>query len=88
MKHLKEHNEFIVEKVDPNSKAGINWKIKDLKLKYKETKVKMKETKAKVRDEKDRTKQELATLTLQKLAAKMEMLELDVQINKIKRAML
>jgi hypothetical protein len=84
MKHIKEHSEFLEE----GAKAELNWKIKDLKLKYKETKVKIKETKAKVRDEKDRTKQELATLTLQKLAAKMEMLELDVQINKIKRTML
>lgn len=84
MKHLKEHSEFLEE----GAKAELNWKIKDLKLKYKETRAKMKETKDKVRDEKDRAKQELHALTLQKLAAKQEMLELDIQINKLKRTML
>ena len=48
----------------------------------------MKAVKQKVRDEKDRAKQELHSLTLQKLAAKMEMLELDIQINKLKRTLL
>ena len=69
-------------------KAELNWKIKDLKAKWKESREKMQEVKKKVRDEKDRAKQELHTLTLQKLAAKMEMLELDIQINKLKRTML
>ena len=76
------------ETLNEGEKAELNWKIKDLKAKWKETKGKMQEVKKKVRDEKDRAKQELATLTLQKLAAKMEMLELDIQINKLKRTML
>ena len=45
----------------------------------KETDDKIDEIKDKVRNEKDGDKQELLVLTLQKLAAKQEMLELDIQ---------
>ena len=84
MKHLEEHNEFLRE-----SKASeLNKKLKEIKIKYRETREKIKETKKKVRDEVDRTKQELNVITLQKLAAKLEMLDLDVQILKIKRTQL
>jgi hypothetical protein len=48
----------------------------------------MDEIKSKIRSEKDGNKQELLVLTLQKLAAKQEMLEIDMQINKLKRTML
>ncbi len=84
----KNWKDIFEETLNEGKKAELNWKIKDLKAKWKESKEKMQEVKKKVRDEKDRAKQELHTLTLQKLAAKMEMLELDIQINKLKRTML
>ena len=48
----------------------------------------MDETKKKIRSEKNGAKHELLVLTLQKLAAKEEMLRVDIQINKVKRGML
>lgn len=83
MRHIKSFTE-----INENSKAELNLKIRELKDKWKETDNKMDEIKGKVRDEKDGDKQELLVLTLQKLAAKQEMLELDIKVNKLKRKML
>jgi protease II len=83
MKYLKSFK--ILEN---KNKAEFNFKIRELKQKWKETDIKMDEIKSKIRSEKDGNKQELLVLTLQKLAAKQEMLEIDMQINKLKRTML
>lgn len=83
MRHIKSFTE-----INENSKAELNLKIRELKDKWKETDNKMDEIKGKVRDEKDGDKQELLVLTLQKLAAKQEMLELDIKVNKLKRKIL
>jgi len=83
MRHIKSFTE-----INESSKAELNLKIRELKDKWKETDIKMDEIKGKVRDEKDGKKQELLVLTLQKLAAKQEMLELDIKVNKLKRKML
>lgn len=83
MRHIKSFTE-----INESSKAELNFKIRELKDKWKETDIKMDEIKGKVRDEKDGKKQELLVLTLQKLAAKQEMLELDIKVNKLKRKML
>lgn len=83
MRHIKSFTE-----INENSKAELNLKIRELKDKWKETDNKIDEIKGKVRDEKDGDKQELLVLTLQKLAAKQEMLELDIKVNKLKRKML
>ena len=83
MRHIKSFTE-----INESSKAELNLKIRELKYKWKETDNKMDEIKGKVRDEKDGKKQELLVLTLQKLAAKQEMLELDIKVNKLKRKML
>jgi len=74
--------------LENKNKAEFNFKIRDIKQKWKETDIKMDEIKSKIRLEKDGNKQELLVLTLQKLAAKQEMLEIDMQINKLKRTML
>lgn len=84
MKHLFNRLELL----ENRAKAEFNFKIRELKQKWKETDSKMDEIKKKVRSEKDGDKQELLVLTLQKLAAKQEMLELDIRINKLKRTML
>ncbi len=83
MKHVKSF-----QKINEGEKSELNLKIRELKYKWKETDIKIDELKDKVRDEKDGNKQEILVLTLQKLAAKQEMLELDVQINRLKRKML
>ena len=83
MRHIKSFTE-----INESSKAELNLKIRELKDKWKETDIKMDEIKGKVRDEKDGKKQEPLVLTLQKLAAKQEMLELDIKVNKLKRKML
>lgn len=83
MRHIKSFTE-----INESSKAELNLKIRELKDKWKETDIKMDEIKGKVIDEKDGKKQELLVLTLQKLAAKQEMLELDIKVNKLKIKML
>ena len=83
MRHIKSFTE-----INESSKAELNLKIRELKDKWKETYIKMDEIKGKVIDEKDGKKQELLVLTLQKLAAKQEMLELDIKVNKLKIKML
>jgi len=79
MKHIKPLYE---------SKAEYNTKIRDLKAKIKDTHDKMDDINDKLRDEKDPAKNELLALSLQKEDLKIEMLRVDLNINKIKRSQL
>lgn len=74
--------------LEGSNKAEFNLKIRELKTKWKENDDKIDEIKKKARSEKNGEKQEVLVLTLQKLAAKQEMLELDIQINRLKRKLL
>ena len=67
------------------SKADYNNKIIEIKANIKDTHAKMNEITDKVRDEIDPLKNELLNLGLQKEDLKMEMLRVDLKINKIKR---
>jgi len=77
MKHIKPLYE--------STKAEYNTKIRDLKDKIKDTHDKIDDINNKLRDEKDPAKNELLALGLQKEDLKIEMLRVDLKINKIKR---
>jgi hypothetical protein len=83
MKHLKSFN-----LINEGKKAELNFKIKEIKVKLKEVEEKIDETKSKANSEMDPVKQELIILNLQKLAAKRELLELDIRITKLQRTIL
>ena len=81
---MKLFHQFINE----SKRSDFNLKIRELKTKLKETDNKIDEVKKKMRNEKEPDKQELFTLSLQKYAAKLQMIEADIAINKIKRTQL
>jgi len=77
MKYLKRLHE--------SSKAEYNTKIRELKDKIKDSHSKMDDINDKLRGEKDPAKNELLALSLQKKDLKIEMMRVDLKINKIKR---
>tara|TARA_R110002096_G_C14098340_1_gene678489 strand:+ start:258 stop:503 length:246 start_codon:yes stop_codon:yes gene_type:complete len=81
---MKSFDEFVNE----SKRSDINLKIKELKNKLKDTNETISEVKKKMRNEKEPDKQELFTLSLQKYAAKLQMIDADIEINKIKRTQL
>lgn len=81
MKHLKN---FKIN--EGNTKADFNLKIRELKEKIDDTEDKIDDLTEKLKDIKDPLKNELLTLTIQKLDFKLQMLEVDLKINRIKRS--
>jgi len=83
MKHIKSFELF-----EKATKAEYNSKIKDLKDKIGDLASKYDDLSVKNRDEEDAYKQEINALTLQKILFQEEIAKIDININKIKRAIL
>ena len=81
---MKLFHQFINE----SKRSDFNLKIRELKTKLKDTDNKIDEVKKKMRSEKEPDKQELFSLSLQKYAAKFQMIKADIEINRIKRTLL
>ena len=80
-KIMKSYNQFLNE----NKMSDLNKKLRELKIKLRETKKTIEEVKKKKRHEDDSDKKELLTLSIEKYEAKLDMLDANIEITKIKR---